>query len=162
MRIYDISRVAPVLVPRSPRGGFTDLSGRKHPAQALTQWDAGDWERLAPGLAPFLYEPAEAPEGHRIVETREEFDTDDWPYIVREVAVTTEAIPAASYPVSKLTIVKRLQAAGKWVDVRAFFTSNEDALDRWNAASYIDSDDPEVLAVLAAIGADPTVILAPE
>ena len=147
MRIYDISRVAPVLVPSQSSWWLHRPQWSENtPAQALTQWDAGDWERLAPGLAPFLYEPAEAPEGHRIVETREEFDTDDWPYIVREVAVTTEAIPAASYPVSKLTIVKSVfRPPGKWVDVRAFFTSNEDALDRWNAASYIDSDDPRFL-----------------
>lgn len=70
---------------------------------------------------------------------------------------------AMPYEVRKLLVIDRLQASG-------FFTKAMAALgapgsltyERWQAAQSIASDDPEVRALLAAVGADPDSILARE
>lgn len=74
------------------------------------------------------------------------------------------------WEVPQLLVVRRLIAAGKLRDALAALqldapaeklTDAELALrESWRAASAINSDDPDALALLAAIRADPSVILA--
>lgn len=61
--------------------------------------------------------------------------------------------------ISKLAIVDRLEAIGKRDLVKTALTNNEYANDRWNAATEIATDDPDVIMVLAAIGIDPDAVL---
>ncbi len=77
---------------------------------------------------------------------------------------------AAPYEVPKLAVIDRLVAAGLLRSARAALklgrpddelSDAELALrDRWDAATAIRSDDAEVRVFLAAIGADPDIILA--
>lgn len=63
--------------------------------------------------------------------------------------------------VSKSIIVDRLQLAGKLGDARAALDAAPLVLrERWNAISGVYADDADTIALLKAIGADPTVILA--
>lgn len=66
--------------------------------------------------------------------------------------------------VAKSLIVERLNAAGKLPLVKAALDANLYARERWYAADKpaVYVNDPEVLGLLTAIGADPDVILAPE
>jgi hypothetical protein len=65
--------------------------------------------------------------------------------------------------VPKSTIIDRLNAAGKLVAASAALNANLYTRERWYAPDRpaVYADDPEVLALLAAIGADPAVVLAP-
>ena len=80
---------------------------------------------------------------------------------------TQEEIDAFGKPtrwlVPKLLIVDRLIAAD--LDDEAFAAlgapGNERLKRRWDAAVEVWSDDPDALALLAAIAADPAAILAP-
>lgn len=64
--------------------------------------------------------------------------------------------------VLKSVIISRLIAAGKIADARAALESDAAAYARWWAPDRpaINFDDPEALALLRAIGADPDVIMA--
>lgn len=65
------------------------------------------------------------------------------------------------YLVPKLVVVDRLIAAGKLAAaVAALAGASLATQQRWAAAGQIYSDDPDALALLAAIGADPDAILA--
>lgn len=80
---------------------------------------------------------------------------------------TTQEIAAVLAPprrlVSRGTIIERLQAAGKLDAARsALDAAPLYDRERWNSRDAIYSDDPTALALLAAIGADPAAILAPE
>lgn len=64
-------------------------------------------------------------------------------------------------PVAKAVIVDRLHAAGKLDAARvALDAADLYTRERWNTRAAIYSDDPAALALLAAIGADPAVIMA--
>lgn len=65
--------------------------------------------------------------------------------------------------VLKSVIVSRLIAADKIAAAKAVLDRNPAAFARWFASDRpaINCDDPEALALLNAIGADPDVILAP-
>lgn len=67
-------------------------------------------------------------------------------------------------PVRKSIIVARLHAAGKLMAASAALNSDIYARERWYAPDQpaVHADNPEVLGLLKAIGADPDVILAPE
>lgn len=68
---------------------------------------------------------------------------------------------ATGYPVPRLLVVERLQAAGKLAAARsALDNAPLLAREKWNAAQVVMSDNPDALALLLAIGADPAVILA--
>lgn len=77
------------------------------------------------------------------------------------------AAAAAPEPVRRLVpkslIVSRLQAAGRLAAARAALDADLYARERWYAPDKpaIYADDPEALALLSAIGADPEAILAP-
>lgn len=62
--------------------------------------------------------------------------------------------------ISKLTIVDRMIAAGKIEAAMAALSSEPVAKFRWDAAQEIASNDPQVRALLSAIGANPDEILA--
>ena len=66
--------------------------------------------------------------------------------------------------VRKSLIVERLQAAGKLAAAKTALDGNLYARERWYAPDQpaVYADDPEALALLKAIGADPEAILAPE
>jgi hypothetical protein len=65
--------------------------------------------------------------------------------------------------IAKHVIVDRLQAAGKLAPARARLEAgNLYARERFGARTAFDANDAELIALLNAIGADPSVILAPE
>lgn len=70
--------------------------------------------------------------------------------------------PRSPRVVPRTVIIDRLFAAGKLdaaraaLDVAPLYTQ-----ERWNARSAIRADDPDAVALLRAIGADPDVIMAP-
>lgn len=63
----------------------------------------------------------------------------------------------------KSVIVSRLIEAGKIGAAKAALDSNPAAFARWFASDRpaVNHDDPEAIALLKAIGADPDAILAP-
>ena len=65
------------------------------------------------------------------------------------LAPTTEIVNHAV--VSKLQAVKYWQAGGLWASVKAMLSSNADLEDRWIAASQLNIDDPDVIALGAAL-----------
>ena len=71
--------------------------------------------------------------------------------------------PASHYLVDKSIVVQRLIAANKINAAYAALTSNAAYFARWFAPGHpnVYADDPDALTLLAAIGADPKVILAP-
>lgn len=63
--------------------------------------------------------------------------------------------------ISKLTIIDRLIATNKFdAAMAALDASNRQTRERWTAASLIDTQDVEVVALLTSIGADINVIMA--
>ena len=65
--------------------------------------------------------------------------------------------------VPKRLIVDRLHAAGKLDAAHAALEAADlYTRERWNTRDAIYADDATALALLAAIGADPAAILAPE
>lgn len=64
--------------------------------------------------------------------------------------------------VPKSTIVKRLNEAGKLAAARAALDANLYLNELWSALGQAGpyADDPDTIGLLAAIGADPDVILA--
>lgn len=81
-----------------------------------------------------------------------------------------EAPPPPWWYVSKLDIVDRLEAIkvmrGDGTEVtgrqavKDILAQDDYARDRWEAATQVRSDDPQVRDVLAAAGADPDAVLA--
>jgi len=70
-------------------------------------------------------------------------------------------LPAPPRYVPKLLIVDRLIAAGQADAALAALAADPITKLRWDAAVEIAADDPSARALLAGIGADPDVILAP-
>ena len=80
------------------------------------------------------------------------------------IAETTKAEPEdGKRLVPKSVIVSRLIAAGKIGAAKAALDASPAAFARWFASDRpaINHDDPDALALLTAIGADPETILAP-
>jgi len=74
--------------------------------------------------------------------------------IVPGVVSTIRSVP-------KIVVVERLHAAGKLAAARTAIDAASLLMrEKWNAAQSIKQDDPDALALLTAIGADPAVILA--
>lgn len=71
--------------------------------------------------------------------------------------------PAESRRIAKLTLIDRLDKAGK---LAAAFTAlggpGARAYERWQASKTVDTSNGEVLALLTGIGCDPVQFLAPE
>lgn len=99
-------------------------------------------------------------------------DKSTWTFNATEVATDDEktaaqAVIDAADPsilndivyIDKLVVVDRLISIGKLSD--AFMALNSDAIKkaRWDAATEIAIDDPDVIMVLAAIGVDPSTVL---
>lgn len=65
--------------------------------------------------------------------------------------------------VAKSLIITRLNEAGKLAAARQALNADIYRRERWYAPDKPDvfADDPEALALLAAIGADPAIIMAP-
>lgn len=78
----------------------------------------------------------------------------------RDAEGAWEAIPPPPRRVKKMLIIERLEAAGKAEAAIIALTQDPVALFKWNAALDIPADNPQLLAILAEIGADPAVILA--
>ena len=87
-------------------------------------------------------------------------------------AAMPKAPAAARYLVPRLLILDRLTTAGKLraalnalkLDAPVLTMTDADLRlrERWLAATAIYSDDPEAIALIRGVGADPAVILAPE
>lgn len=78
-----------------------------------------------------------------------------------EIYARRAGVPNRIIP--KSVIVSRLIEAGKIGAAKAALDANPAAFARWFASDRpaINHDDPDALALLNAIGADPDVILAP-
>jgi len=73
-----------------------------------------------------------------------------------------QATPAPAARLPKILVIDRLETAGKFTAALAALQANALTYERWSASSSVDPLNPEVIALLDAIGADKTVILAPE
>ena len=72
------------------------------------------------------------------------------------------APPAPPLYVSRYVVVQRLDAGGLLADAHtALQAASLSVRMRWESATEIATDDPDAHALLASIGADPAVILAP-
>lgn len=79
------------------------------------------------------------------------------------IASLDEPIPELRRRVDRLTIIKRLDVLGLLDEAEAAILAAP-ALTRWRwntATEGVYSDDPETIAFLEAIGANPDAILAP-
>ena len=85
---------------------------------------------------------------------------------VSDEAELTEVLRRFRVPpyhqVSTFTLVSRLAGAGLLTAAEAAL--NQDVSQKWrfSQATYVDSDHPEVVALLTGIGADVAAMLAPE
>ena len=90
----------------------------------------------------------------------------DWQTYVEwcagHVATVPPPTPPAVYVVSKLTVIRRLNAAGRFTAAVTVLRSNTLLYEMWSAVSELRSDDTQARALFAAVGADPNEILAPE
>ena len=82
--------------------------------------------------------------------------------IVRKAAEAADGLAARRYQIRKITIVRRIQAAGLAATSRTFREANPDLDDLWQAAGPIKGNDPQMIGFLTSIGADLDIILAPE
>lgn len=84
-------------------------------------------------------------------------------FINESVVVYIPAPPMAQPRlVPKRIIVDRLQVAGKLEAARtALDAQTLYVRERWNARDSVYATDPDTIALLTAIGADPAIILAP-
>lgn len=75
-----------------------------------------------------------------------------------------EPQPIPPPQIAKSVVTARLIAAGKIDAAVAAILSNPSAFARWVAPDkpVINADDPEAIAMISAIGADPVTILATE
>ena len=67
--------------------------------------------------------------------------------------------PETTAYIPKLTIIDRLIALGKLAGALAALNSDATKKARWDAATEIATEDPDVIMVLAAIGIDPDAVL---
>jgi hypothetical protein len=74
-----------------------------------------------------------------------------------------DSAPLSRRLVAKSLVISRLIEAGKIEAARAALEANTSAYARWWAPDRpaIYADDPEAIALLQSIGADPAAILAP-
>lgn len=74
-----------------------------------------------------------------------------------------DPVPVEVHNVRKLTIIERLDVAGKLAAADAALASNTLLRMKWQAApELIPADYPDVVAFLTAIGADVPAIMAPD
>ncbi len=66
------------------------------------------------------------------------------------------------HTVSRLTIITRLEEAGKFNDARAILEANKLNYEKWNSVLEIRSTDSVAIGLIQAVGLDPDVILAKE
>lgn len=62
--------------------------------------------------------------------------------------------------VSKLDVLRRLKALNLAEQAIALLKADPVLYEEWSAASVLESNNPQVLAVLSQLGADPATILA--
>ena len=82
-----------------------------------------------------------------------------------ELQATWDALQAMPKPAArlpKILVIDRLQAAGLFATALATLKADDLSYERWSASNSVDPTNPEVIALLDAIGADKAVILAPE
>lgn len=91
-------------------------------------------------------------------------ETREVPFTAQEESAADAAEQAAAAlprPVEKLALLERVVAAGKFEALMAALGGPGALLyERFQAAQYIASDDPDALALCAALELDPAVILA--
>ena len=77
--------------------------------------------------------------------------------------ITIREAPPVRRKISKALVHQRLIEAGKMEAAKAALDSNAIAFARWFAPGYdeVFADDPDAVALLKAIGADPDAVMAP-
>lgn len=65
------------------------------------------------------------------------------------------------YEIPKITVLKRLDAAGKFNAVMDVIEGDRWALQQWNAVDVVHSNDPVMLSMFTALSVDASVILSP-
>ena len=83
-------------------------------------------------------------------------------YRVENGTLVYDPEPEDPYDIRKITIIERLEEAGKLEAAITALRRNNVLYEKWNAVASISSDDPRTTALLISIGADLDVILAPE
>lgn len=145
----EIVRVYPSVPPE------VDLPGMGQVSPAVVGW-ASD----PPRYALLEVEEAAIAEGKRRVgDFAYAIDGD----LVRE-SCTVEDIPVERRKVPKSVVTARLIAADKMAAAMQVLMADPDSFARWIAADQpaVYADDPAALALLEAIEADATAIMAPE
>lgn len=109
------------------------------------------------------------PVPHRLVNGRE-VPLTEAEIAARAAEEAALSVPSLRWSVPQLVVIRRLIAAGKLRTALAALkmeapidalTDGELALrEMWKAAADLNSDDPDAIAFLTAIGAAPAVILA--
>ncbi|MBX3583546.1 MAG: hypothetical protein KF810_16800 [Rhizobiaceae bacterium] len=76
--------------------------------------------------------------------------------------ITIRKAPPVRRKVSKALVHQRLIEAGKMAAAKVALDADANAYGRWFAPGFDDvyADDPDALALLKAIGADPDAIMA--
>jgi hypothetical protein len=133
------------------------------------EYVAHDWYWIVGGDETRVYASARqafVPAGDAVYSAW--LDDGHLPTRIASMADLEDVLRAANVPpyhrVAKSTIVRRLQEAGKLAEASAALNADLYARERWYAPDRpaVNADDPEALALLQAIGADPAVILARE
>jgi len=97
-----------------------------------------------------------------MIEEEENTNTDINNIVYPDLPIIGET-PISRFLISKLVVIDRLYEHNHFENaILALGGPGAYHYERWVAASYLYSDDPGLLALLGAIGADPEIILAPE
>lgn len=64
------------------------------------------------------------------------------------------------HEIAKLTVINRLEQAGKFNDALSALKADDLLYEKWSAVSVIRSDDAHARGLFSALGLDPDVILA--
>ncbi len=132
---------------------YVDADGTQHPADIEEKWSSG--ELAAKGWHRLNQDPR--PTDARVIRSEIVWRNGEaWRQWI------TEPLPPQRRYVDIALILDRLDAGG----FRQAATAAFDQLDRWDrerfyARTQLWVEDPVTLALLASIGADPAVILAP-
>ena len=70
--------------------------------------------------------------------------------------------PAAGRTVSRFTIVNRLQAIGRFQDLRQYLQSHPFEAEQWYSRDRVFPNDATMIALLNDLDVDPNIILAAE
>jgi len=76
--------------------------------------------------------------------------------------IQAEAANLAFHTVSKITVIRRLEALNKFDQALAALKQDDHLYEKWSAVNELQSNDVNAIALFTAIGCDPEEILAAE